>query len=60
VPVGERRVVMGAWGKDQKVGDKVRMLGDGSAVFSKAIGLELDLTSAAWAWLSKRFFHVGR
>lgn len=38
--------VMGAWGKDQGVGDKVMMLADGSADFTKAAGLELDLTAA--------------
>jgi len=32
--------VMGAWGKDQKVGDKVMMLADGNAEFSRALGLE--------------------
>ena len=31
--------VMNAWGKDQKVGDKVMMLADGNADFSKAVGL---------------------
>ena len=31
--------VMGAWGKDQKVGDSVSMLADGSANFTKATGL---------------------
>ena len=37
--------VMDAWGKDQKVGDKVLMLADGSADFARAVGLELDLTA---------------
>ena len=35
--------VMAAWGRDQKVGGKVRMLGDGSAAWTQALGLELDL-----------------
>ncbi len=35
--------VMGAWGKDQGVGDKVLMLADGSAELTEAMGLELDL-----------------
>ena len=30
--------VMDAWGKDQKVGDKVMMLADGNGDFSKAVG----------------------
>lgn len=34
--------VMGAWGKDAGVGDKIRMLGDGNGDFTKAIGLEMD------------------
>ena len=34
--------VMDAWGKDQKVGDKVLMLADGNADFSKAVGLTED------------------
>ena len=36
--------VMGVWGKDQGVGDKIVMLADGSAALTKALGLELDLT----------------
>src|SRR5262249_19336549 len=31
--------VMGAWSKDQKAGGKVRMMADGSAIFTKALGL---------------------
>jgi peroxiredoxin len=38
--------VMGAWARDQKTGDKIRMLGDGSAEFAKATGLTLDRTAA--------------
>ncbi len=34
--------VMGAWGRDQKSDGKVRMLADGSATWTKALGLELD------------------
>lgn len=34
--------VMGAWGKDQNVGDAVMMLGDGNADFTNAIGLSMD------------------
>lgn len=47
--------VMGAWGKDQKAGGKVRMLGDGSAVFTKTIGLELDLTERGMGMRCQRF-----
>jgi glutaredoxin/glutathione-dependent peroxiredoxin len=37
--------VMGAWARDQKSGGKVRMMGDGSAAYTKALGLELDLNA---------------
>lgn len=37
--------VMGAWAKDQHTEGKVRMFGDGSATWAKALGLELDLTA---------------
>jgi peroxiredoxin len=37
--------VMAAWGRDQNVGDKIRMLGDGNAQWTKALGLDVD-TSA--------------
>ena len=36
--------VMGAWARDLKTGAKVRMLADGSANFTVATGLTLDLT----------------
>ena len=47
--------VMGAWGDHQNVGDKVLMLADGSADYSKAIGLELDLSGDAFGMRGKRF-----
>ena len=31
--------VMHAWGKDQNVEDKIQMIADGSAQFTRAIGL---------------------
>jgi peroxiredoxin len=37
--------VMGAWGRDQKSQGAVRMMADGSADFTKATGLTLDLTT---------------
>ncbi len=37
--------VMAAWGREQKANGKVRMLADGSAEFSKALGLDRDLTN---------------
>jgi glutaredoxin/glutathione-dependent peroxiredoxin len=47
--------VMGAWARDQKTGTKVRMLADGSADFTKATGLTLDLTSRGMGLRSNRY-----
>ena len=47
--------VMGAWGRDQNVGDDVLMLADGSADYSRALGLELDLSAMAFGVRGKRF-----
>jgi len=47
--------VMAAWGKDQKAFGKVRMLGDGSAVWTKALGLELDLSAGGMGLRSQRY-----
>ena len=47
--------VMGAWGKDQNVGDKVLMLADGSGELTKALGLELDLISRGMGMRSERY-----
>ncbi len=47
--------VMGAWGRDQKVGGKVRMMADGSAQFTKQLGLELDLTARGMGVRCQRF-----
>ena len=47
--------VMGAWAHDQKTGDRIRMLGDGSADYTKAIGLELDLTARGMGMRCQRF-----
>ncbi len=47
--------VMGAWAKDQKVGDAIVMLADGSAAFTKALGLELDLVARGLGVRSQRF-----
>ena len=50
--------VMGAWGKDQNVGDKVTLVADGSAAFTKAAGLELDLTERGLGLRCQRFSMV--
>lgn len=50
--------VMEAWGKDQKVGNKVKMLADGSAKFTEALGLGLDLTDKGLGKRSQRYAMV--
>ncbi|HWZ66645.1 MAG TPA: peroxiredoxin [Stellaceae bacterium] len=47
--------VMGAWGRDQKAEGKVRMLADGSGDFTRALGLELDLSKGGLGMRSKRY-----
>ncbi len=49
--------VMGAWGRDQNTGEIV-MMGDGSAAFTKALGLELDLSARGMGVRSQRFAFV--
>ena len=50
--------VMQAWAKDQGVDGRITMLADGSGAFTRALGLELDLTwsrTAGWRiWASSR------
>ena len=52
--------VMSAWGKDQGTDDKVVMLADGSAAFTKALGLELDLVARGMGVRSQRFALVAQ
>lgn len=47
--------VMGAWGREQKVGNKVRMLADGNAEFTKRLGLEMDLAQYGMGLRSQRY-----
>jgi len=47
--------VMGAWARDQKTAGKVRMLADGDANFTKAVGLTLDLTGKGMGLRSNRY-----
>jgi len=35
-------MVMAAWGKDNKASGKVRMMGDGAAIYTKALGLDAE------------------
>ena len=47
--------VMGAWARELHTTGKVRMLGDGSADFTKATGLTLDLTARGMGLRSNRY-----
>ena len=47
--------VMGAWGRDQHTGGKVRMMADGSGDFTKKLGLEFDLTARGMGVRSQRY-----
>jgi glutaredoxin/glutathione-dependent peroxiredoxin len=47
--------VMGAWGRQQNATGIVRMMADGSAVFTKALGLEFDLTAKGLGIRSQRY-----
>ena len=47
--------VMAAWGRDQKAMGKIRFLGDGSAAWARALGLELDLTTRGMGVRMNRF-----
>ena len=47
--------VMGAWGRAQKATGAVRMMADGNGAFTKALGVELDLTKAGLGVRSLRY-----
>ena len=47
--------VMGAWAKDQKVGNDIVMLADGSGDYTRSLGLELDLRKAGLGMRSRRY-----
>jgi len=50
--------VMDAWGKHQNVGEKVVMLADGNADFSKAVGLTMDGTGYGMGTRASRYAMV--
>jgi len=50
--------VMGAWGRDQSVGDKVLMLADGNGAFTEAVGLEMDGSGFGLGTRSQRYAAV--
>ena len=47
--------VMGAWGNAQGAGEKVMMLADGNADFTKALGLEMDASKYGMGTRSQRY-----
>lgn len=47
--------VMAAWGREQKAGNKVRMMADGSAEYAKKLGLDRDLTGGGMGVRCFRF-----
>jgi len=50
--------VMNAWGKEQKVDDKVLMLADGNGDFTRAVGLEMDGSGYGLGQRSRRYAMV--
>jgi peroxiredoxin len=50
--------VMGAWAKDQKVGDTVVMAADGNGEFARALGLDFDGAKFGMGRRSQRFAMV--
>ena len=47
--------VMAEWGRERKAGGKVRMMADGSADYTKKLGLEFDLTAKGMGMRCQRF-----
>ncbi len=47
--------VMGAWGEQQGAGDKVMMLADGNGDFTRALGLEMDVSKFGMGKRSQRY-----
>jgi peroxiredoxin len=47
--------VMGAWGRDQKATGIVRMMADGNAAFTKALGLDADFSKFGMGTRSQRY-----
>ena len=52
--------VMKAWGEANKVGDNVLLIADGSAQFTQALGLDIDLTGGGLGVRSKRYAMILR
>ncbi len=47
--------VMASWGRENKAAGKVRMMADGSAIYTKALGLDRDLTGGGMGIRCFRF-----
>ena len=47
--------VMQAWGEDQNVEDRIMMIADGNASFTRAVGLEVDLSAGGMGLRSQRY-----
>jgi peroxiredoxin len=47
--------VMGAWGREQQATGAVRMMADGNAAFSKALGLDADFSAHGMGTRSQRY-----
>jgi len=47
--------VMGAWGREQHTAGKVRMMADGSAEWTRALGLTQDLSTKGMGVRSQRY-----
>ena len=47
--------VMAVWGREQKAEGKIRMLGDGNALWAKALGLDLDSSAGGMGIRMRRF-----
>lgn len=52
--------VLKAWSTEQGITDEVIMLADGSAAFTRALGLELDLTARGMGVRCQRFALVAK
>jgi peroxiredoxin (alkyl hydroperoxide reductase subunit C) len=52
--------VLKAWSDDQGITSEVTMLADGSAAFTKALGLDMDLTARGMGVRCKRFALVAK
>ena len=47
--------VMGAWSRDQKANGKIRFMADGSAEYTKKLGLDFDLNARGLGMRCQRF-----